>query len=462
MVAINGRQVIRRAVSILCNHYNRCVTALFYGEPTASVHPNPSELVRRSAPLPPKKPRAQAVPNGRIAIGRKQGRIKRRQYNDLARENSTLFIPGGPPKKAKKETKPQGDCEPTDCDLDLGDETQSNQEAFIKKEYESLLLQKSKRESQFKAMVESERKKGKTAEKKASLKEAKEAERLRKMKELERKEERERTDRWKDQRLAQLEKEKQAAKNELAREKLERKHSKLQRVFKEQQQRHRVEECWEQLREEAKLAAERERSLMHEKVILQDDLRATGNAFQRACNEREHVWQEKEEERIRRLRAEESLHQWKELMKEYFPEGQPEQQQQQQEQQQGQLTSFEAQFELYEKKWEVLRSGIDIDGTEIHLILFSQIPWPVVNMTPTDPSQILPEHIQEFFMHPLREKPDASGNGRNRRLMVKEELIRWHSDKFDRVVLSKVQEEHKQAASEVAGMITRVLTDMLS
>ena len=173
--------------------------------------------------------------------------------------------------------------------------------------------------------------------------------------------------------------------------------------------------------------------------------------------------QGKEKEKARRLRVEESLHRWKESMQEYFPGGQQEQGPSQQQQLQQQFPSLEAQFELYEKKWEVLRSGVDIDGTtKIHLIFFSQIPWPVVNVTPTDPSQIRPEHIQEFFVHPLREKPDASGNRRNKRLIARDELMKWHSDRFDQVVLSKVQEEDKQAASEAAGMIARVLTDMLS
>ena len=479
MVAINGRQVLRRAVDILCTHYNRW----FNGQPTtlghssSFVHPNLDEPVHKSVPLPLKKTRSHVASGGRAAKARKQGRVKRKRYNEIARENSTVFIPGGPPQK-KKETRHQDtdndlqdDYEPIDCDPRPADETQSNHgaakedEALVKEELEYLLLDKFKRESQFEVKVVSERVKGKTKERKARLeRETREAERLWKMSELERREEKERADKWKDRRLARLEKEKEDAKSELAREKIERKQSKLQRVFKEQQQRRNDEERWKQLREEdARLAAERERDLLRKNAMLQDDLRATDGAFQRAWNEREHMRQEKEGETARRLRAEESLHRWKDLMKEYFPGGQQGQgRAQQQERLQQQPCSLEAQFELYEKKWEILRSGVDIDGTRIHLIFFSQIPWPVVNMTPTDPSQILPEHIQEFLMHPLRERPDASGKMRNRRLKARDELMKWHSDKFDQVVLSKVREEDKQAACEVAGMIARVLTDMMS
>ena len=268
-------------------------------------------------------------------------------------------------------------------------------------------------------------------------KEAPETDRLWGMEELERREEDERVSRWKDRRLAQLEREKASAENELAREKVERKQSKLQRLFVEQQWRHREERYWNQLKER--------------EGILERDLRARDDAIRRVRNERDHMAQMKEEEIARRLRAEESLHRCKELMKDLFSDGQ---------RQQSHQPPLEAQFELYEKKWEVLRSGVDSDGTKIRLISFSQIPWPVINMTPTDPGQIQPDNVQEFLMHPLREKSHVGGRERTARMKARDELKRWHSDKFNPTVLSKVRKEDKQAASEVAGMISRVLTDI--
>ena len=473
MVAINGRELIRDAIDILCTHYNRCVNKLFYGQPTALgrsssfVHSNLGEPVHKLAPPPSKKTRTQAAPDGLIAKGRKKGRVKRKRYNDLAKDNSTIFVPGGPRKDPlEKETHPQDMVHDLRVDYgpELDDEIHED-EAFVKKQFDSLMFDKFKRESRFEAKVVSERVKGQTAERKARLeRETREAGRQWEKSELEKQKEKERSDRWKDQRLAQLEKEKRMARTELAREKIERKQSRLQRAFKEQERRRKDEEHWKQLREkDAKLAAERESNLLRENAMLQNNLQATDSAFRKACNERDYMKQGKEKEKARRLRVEESLHRWKESMQEYFPGGQQEQGPSQQQQLQQQFPSLEAQFELYEKKWEVLRSGVDIDGTtKIHLIFFSQIPWPVVNVTPTDPSQIRPEHIQEFFVHPLREKPDASGNRRNKRLIARDELMKWHSDRFDQVVLSKVQEEDKQAASEAAGMIARVLTDMLS
>ena len=396
--------------------------------------------------MPPKRTRTQTVPNGPTSNGRKQGRLERKRYNGLTKDNSTIFMPGGfrndPPKrKAPRRSK-----------RNLQDEAANEYEAFVTTQLESLMFDKLKRESQFRAKVISERVKRQATERNARLRnETTEAQRLW-MEELEKREEKERVDRLKDKRLAQLESEKAVAQNELAREKAERKHSRLQRFFKEQQERHR-ERHQKQLRErEAMLAAEREANLLRENAALERDLRATDNAFRRARNERDYMMQEKEEERGRRLRAEESLRRWKELMKECFPRDQRQQSQQ--------TPSLEAQFELYEKKWEALQSGIDVDGTKIHLISFSQIPWPVVNMIPTDPGQIQPEQIQEFLVHPLRKNSDASGKRRTTKAKARDELRRWHTDRFNPTVLSRVREEDKLAVSEAAGTVLRALTDM--
>ena len=466
---------------MLRNRYNRYLAKISHGRPVTLGPSNSSLHMNLKKPFPKAAPTAPKALNGRIPKGRKQDRVQRKRYNELAKDNSIVFMPGGfrnDSLERKVHHRPkgdlQGDHEPGGCDFEVKDllaghtnyKPANEREAFVMRQLESLMFDKHKRESQFRVKEVSERVKRQAPEREARMmKEEMEAKRLQRMEELEKREEKARADRWKDQRLAQLEREKRVAESELAREKIERKQSRLRRLFQEQQQRHKEEERWKQLRErEARLAAEREASLLRENALLEKGLRATDDAFRRVCNERDYMMREKEEERTRRLRAEESLHRWRELMKEYFPGGQqqqhPGQQQEQQRQRQSEQLPLQTQFELYEKKWEVLRSGVDIDGTEVHLISFSQIPWPVVNMTPTDPSQIWPEHIQEFLSHPLREKLDASGRRKTTRLKAKDELLRWHSDRSDKVVLSKVREEDKPAVSEAVGMIIRVLTEI--
>jgi len=532
MVAIHGRALLRRAISIVRRHYNRCFTNLSHarGGPTilgpssSFVHGNTNTPSPNVAPAPPKTTHTHVAPNGQIPKGRKQGRVKRKRYNQLARHNSTLSVPVGFPDDPLEKTilrqiskhKRKGGRKRDDRDSEAADNAQAGgtlrdqyklltnhgttneHDAFVMSELESLIFDKDRREGEFDMKEVSERVKGQAAVRKARLrketdraerlrkvevKKAAEAERLReleelekreererllKMEELERREEKERADRWKDQRLAQLEREKVAAVDELAREKAGRMHSKLQRVFKDREQRHREEEYRKQGRY-LKLAVDHEVGLLCDNAILKKRLREADDVIQQACNQRDHVAQEVEEEKTRRLRVEESLHRWKELVKAHFPGGQQQQnpgQHVQQEQPQEQLQEqpepeqhppLEDQFELYEKKWQLLRSGVDIDGSAVHLIFFSQIPWPVINMIPTHPSQIQPQNILEFFTHPLHEEPNAKKRSRKTR----DELKRWHPDRFNMTILPKVHEEDKAAVVEAVRMVAHVLTDLL-
>ena len=488
MVAINAREVVTRAIGVFRTYYNRCLGNLFFARSTSLSLKQP---IPKVVPLPLRKSRTQVTPIVAVSRGRKHGRLKRKGYNEFAKDNSTIFLPGGFRKEEEEWKKKRGrknkdrdledDYEPIDRGPESGDENQggymrwanfkptNKEQEFVMKELNSLVFDKFRRESELEIKGIAERVKRETPQRMARLeRETREAEKLWKMEELERREEKESADRWKDQRLAQLEKEKRTAQDELAREKAERKRSRLQWVFQEQQRRHEDEERWKRMMEkDAKMAAEREAKLLQENVMLRNNLQATDNAFRRACNEREHVKREKEEERTKRIRAERSLQQWKELMKKYFPGGQqqqhpPEPQCQQPPPQPQRPLSVQAQFELYEEKWSVLRSGVDIDGSKVHLITFSQIPWPVINTTVTNPKQIQREHIQEFLMHPLRGKPNSQGRRKSKKMRVMDELKKWHSDKFDQIVLSKVRPEDKPAAFEAGGRIARILTDMLS
>ncbi|KAF9788522.1 hypothetical protein BJ322DRAFT_1019058 [Thelephora terrestris] len=492
MVAINGREVISRAVGVLNTQY-RCLGEFFFGRPTtlsrsrSFVSSNLKRPIPKATAPPLSTARAEVTPSGQVSRRRKHGRVEPKGYNDLARDNSTLFIPGGfrkeRPKKQPTRVKaraPEVNDEPIDCDPEsCGEEGQwadrdmtVEEQVLVMRGLNDLILQKRALEKQFNVKAASGRVKPQTAERKAGSK--KETKGVDKLREPEQKgSEMNRSSTWKDQRLAQLEKEKEDIKGRLARERIERQHSRYHRKLEEQQRRRESEEHWKQLREkDAKSAALREGHLKRENVLLQGDLQFKHEAYLRACNEREKERKEREEERHKRLRAEEDVRQWKELMEQYFPGGQLPQQQSRPQQHryqyqsqsqsrsrsvQNQPPSPQAQFELYNKKWEVLRSGIDIDGTtKVHLISFSQIPWPVIDMGPgnLEPSTILPDHVVKFFLHPLR------GEGKSRKSIAKDELRKWHSDKFDRIVLSKVREEDKRAAAEVAGMIARVLTDM--
>lgn len=457
MVAISAFEVISRVVGVLRINYDRCFGKSLPG--TGTIHQN-LKPPDPSVPLPHNRP---------VLKGRKLGRVKRKRFEDFARGDSVVLMPGAFPKgpsenkkksRRRKAHEPEDDHARHDRTADEGQARPSAQanikpvngeDELIMRELNNLMFDKELRERWFEATALSERAKALAAERKARL----EKEKLRNTRESERREEKGRSDSWKNMRLAQLERKKKTAKSKSAREKAERKHSRLQRAFQEQEQRRENEERWiRPVETNAKVAAKRGAGLVQGNARLQGNLQATGDALRRACDEREGVEKGMEEGRDRRVHTEESRHRWEELMRENFPGGQPQQPQPEQ------LSSLQTQFDAYDQKWEILQSGVDFDGSAVNLVFFFQIPWPVINMILTHPKQILPEHIQEFVMHPLRVKPDEQG--KSKRLRVKEELIKWHSDKFNSIVLSKVHKGDKAAAAEVAGMIARVLTDMLA
>lgn len=461
MVAVGGLDGLGYAVGALSAQC-RTLGEFLFGRPTTlqRSQSSVSDILRRP------------VPKGQINLGaqaskrRKHGRAEPKGYNDLAKGNSTLLIPGSFPGSFN------GSLAGSSAQGQRSNLKPIAEEDSLTTNVGSLLSEKSELED---------------------LSEAK-ARRIRKL------EQRRERERLKDQKLAQLEKEKKDVQSELARERVQRRLSRQERVLKEEQRRQEINDRWKKrVATDARFAAQREENLQWENFALRNDLRMKDTGFLRACNEREYLRQGWEEEKARRLQAEASLHRWKEQMEEYFPRDkrsqpqQPEQpqyeesqahqsqshqsppqqpqsqesqsqesQSQHQTPQPNQFPSPQAQFELYEVKWEVLRSGIDINGTGVHLINFSQIPWPILDLDPEnlDPSKFRAENFVKFFLHPLRLKPDSPGKEKSKKSIAKSELRRWHSDQFTRIVLSKVQKEYRLVAAEAAGIIARTLTDM--
>lgn len=469
MVAINGREVLHHVVSNFYARYGRYLVNLFRGQPAV--------LGRSSSLLHSKQ----------IAKNRKNGRTQRRQYNDLASiPNASIKSRGVRKKKARGEGVDdlQGDYDAIDSGPKSTDEVQfggasqgrsgprsdprkdAEHRALVEREFKTLKSTKAKVEERFEAEVISEQMEAQTTkEKTRSKKEKDDAAGSPKMRELERREEKERADRGKETRLAQLEAKIQTARSALAREKLARKQSKLRMVFTAQEERRKEEQRQRQLRaEDARLASQHRDKLLRENLVLEDYIREVGSASRQTRAEKEEMKQKLEEERSKRLRAEGSLDRWKEKARESLPgAGQPQAQEQELPQQQPpvqeKIPPVKAQFELYEKKWEIIQSGVDISGSEVHDICFSQMPWPVVDIFPTKPDEIQPDHIEEFLTHPLRVQ--FCGGYKTTEEKLIDELKKWHPDRFNLVVLPKVWEQDRQAVSDAAGMIAGVLTAML-
>jgi hypothetical protein len=110
----------------------------------------------------------------------------------------------------------------------------------------------------------------------------------------------------------------------------------------------------------------------------------------------------------------------------------------------------EEQLRLYDAKWHALKTCDDlppIDG--------SNLPWPVLDIRVTCLDDITYHRVKAFVFHPLR--PGMEGKSRRDRLKM--DLLKWHPDKFSKI-LGKVCERHRAYAFEVASAVIRLLTQM--
>ncbi|KAH9854812.1 hypothetical protein C2E23DRAFT_696869, partial [Lenzites betulinus] len=65
------------------------------------------------------------------------------------------------------------------------------------------------------------------------------------------------------------------------------------------------------------------------------------------------------------------------------------------------------------------------------------------------------ERVRDFIFHPQRTQ------GKTRKEIVKAELLRWHPDKFDALVCSKMCEGHWPKTKVGADMVARWVTRLM-
>lgn len=115
----------------------------------------------------------------------------------------------------------------------------------------------------------------------------------------------------------------------------------------------------------------------------------------------------------------------------------------------------------YEAMWDVMTAP---------KLSFKTMPWPVV-MQPTSPSEITTQTIHRFLFSTAIDNavslpPNSKTNSLipkpiSRREHVKKAQLRWHPDKFSRM-LARVKDEDKLAVEEAAGLVSRALNTLLA
>ena len=117
-------------------------------------------------------------------------------------------------------------------------------------------------------------------------------------------------------------------------------------------------------------------------------------------------------------------------------------------------------YHRYTMRWQKLQdSQTDPSKKSQRIWAFRDIPWPI-HPTPASPLNITKERIKTFFFN------SATCNGYNcsetRTKIIKQELLRWHPDKFEVSVLPLVYEGEWQSVKDGLHIVSIALTTLLN
>src|ERR1700730_17936068 len=99
-------------------------------------------------------------------------------------------------------------------------------------------------------------------------------------------------------------------------------------------------------------------------------------------------------------------------------------------------------------QWACLSGLKSKAGCPSRLLTFGQIPWPVLDPPPRQPSDITPERVGRFILHP--DRPVLGGPSK----ICREELRRWHPDKFVTNILVHISPEHTSMVEKAVLFVT--------
>ena len=106
-------------------------------------------------------------------------------------------------------------------------------------------------------------------------------------------------------------------------------------------------------------------------------------------------------------------------------------------------------FENHEKLWANLPSSDAV---------WNDFPWPMIKK-PYEPEEITLPAVRAYIESPYYPEKDKSKTVKDR---VKDHIKRWHPDRFNTKLLTKVREEEKEKVKEGAGTVVRCLNELLA
>ena len=107
-------------------------------------------------------------------------------------------------------------------------------------------------------------------------------------------------------------------------------------------------------------------------------------------------------------------------------------------------------WQNYSASWDTLNSNPPTFPT-LH---FRNIPWPIQH-PPTSPEQLTADAISAFVLSPLH------SHGKTRKHRIREALLVFHPDRFDRWTRLVRNEPDRQLVREAAGSVVRILNALM-
>jgi hypothetical protein len=106
-------------------------------------------------------------------------------------------------------------------------------------------------------------------------------------------------------------------------------------------------------------------------------------------------------------------------------------------------------FERHERLWKRASEGSEL--------AWNDFPWPMAR-TPNGPDDITYALINAYMQSPHWPDKEKSKTTKDR---IKDQMKKWHPDRFETKFLPRVQERWKETVKLGAGNVTRHLGDLL-
>ncbi|KIJ61473.1 hypothetical protein HYDPIDRAFT_96507 [Hydnomerulius pinastri MD-312] len=99
-------------------------------------------------------------------------------------------------------------------------------------------------------------------------------------------------------------------------------------------------------------------------------------------------------------------------------------------------------FEAHQNQWEKIRN--------VEVLVWEDFPWPMFKQ-PSSPEDLTTAAVQAYVLYPHQRAQRE----------IREDIRKWHPDRFNPRYLSRIKESEKEKVCEGAGSVVRILNDLL-